>query len=130
MYRRGARAHVLVVEDYEHTREMYTEFLQFFGFDVSAAEDARAGLAHAFAKKPSLVVLDLALPDMPGWQAATLLRLDPRTRDVPIIAMTAYPASHARDVALSAGCDAFLEKPIGPNALAELIQKMLRAERA
>ncbi len=132
VYRRagGAKAHVVVVEDHAHTREMYAEFLAFVGFDVSAAPNARDGLDRAFERRPSVVVLDLALPDMPGWKAATLLRRDARTKSVPIIAMTAYPQDQARDVALRSGCDAFLEKPVGPNALAEMIHSILREERA
>lgn len=117
--------HVLVVDDYTHTREMYAEFLSFVGFRVSAAESAMAAIESARKKKPGAVVMDLALPDMPGWEAARVLRRDARMRNVPIIAVTAYSPENARRVALEAGCNVFLEKPVGPNALADLIKELV-----
>jgi CheY-like chemotaxis protein len=70
-------------------------------------------------------VLDLSLPDMPGWEAASILRRDARTRDVAIIAVTAYPEMQVRKFALDAGCDVFLEKPVAPNALADLVKELI-----
>jgi CheY-like chemotaxis protein len=124
-YHQVTKPHVLVVDDYMHTREMYAEFLEFVGFRVTAAENARSAIEKARRRKPSLVVMDLALPDMPGWKAASILRSDARTKDVPIIAVTAYSETHAREIALESGCNVFLEKPVGPNALADLIKELI-----
>ncbi|MDB4937628.1 MAG: transcriptional regulator [Labilithrix sp.] len=117
---------VLIVDDYDHTREMYAEFLEFAGFRVAEAGTGTHAIKTVHERQPSLVVMDLCLPDMNGWQAANILRRDARTVDIPIIALTAYSRTHARDVALRAGCDVFLEKPIAPNALAEQITGLLR----
>jgi two-component system cell cycle response regulator DivK len=121
---------VLIVDDYDHTREMYAEFLEFAGFRVAEAGTGGVAIKTAHERHPSLVVMDLSLPDMTGWHAAKLLRRDARTMDIPIIAVTAYSQTHARDVALRAGCDVFLEKPIAPNALADQISGLLRRTRA
>jgi CheY-like chemotaxis protein len=117
---------VLIVDDYDHTREMYAEFLEFAGFRVAEAGTGGVAIKTVHERRPSLVVMDLSLPDMTGWQAASILRHDARTMDIPIIALTAYSRTHARDVALRAGCDVFLEKPIPPNVLAEQITGLLR----
>jgi CheY-like chemotaxis protein len=116
---------VLIVDDYDHTREMYAEFLEFAGFRVAEAGTGDFAIRTVRERHPSLVVMDLSLPDMTGWQAANILRHDARTMDIPIIALTAYTRTHARDVALRAGCDVFLEKPIPPNALADQISGLL-----
>jgi CheY-like chemotaxis protein len=120
---------VLVVDDYDHTREMYSEFLEFVGFRVASAENGEVAIARARATRPSLVVMDLALPGITGWQAARIIRRDARTKDVPVIAVTAYPETHARELALRAGCSMFLEKPIAPNALVDRIHELLAKPR-
>lgn len=127
---RGPGALVLVVDDYAHTREMYAEFLSFVGFRVASAETGALALRAARRRRPSLVVMDLALPDMTGWQAASFLRREAITKDVPIIAVTAYPETHAREVAMRAGCDLFLEKPVTPNDLVEAIRRLLARREA
>lgn len=137
MLRPGAYRHVanrasdlvLIVDDYDHTREMYAEFLEFSGFRVAEAGTGGFAIRTAQERLPALVVMDLSLPDMPGWEAAKVLRRDARTMDIAIIAVTAFSRTHARDVALRAGCDVFLEKPIPPNALADQIAGLLRRKR-
>ena len=116
---------VLIVDDYDHTREMYAEFLEFAGFRVAEAGTGDFAIKTVHERHPSLVVMDLSLPDMTGWQAANILRRDARTMDIPIIALTAYTRTHARDVALRAGCDVFHQKPNAPNALADQISGLL-----
>jgi CheY-like chemotaxis protein len=125
----GDPALVLVVDDYMHTREMYAEFLAFVGFRVASAWNAGLAIRAARLARPALVVMDLALPDMTGCEAASILRRDARTKNVPIIAVTAYSKTHMRDVALRSGCDVFLEKPIAPNALVDEIRALLRRTR-
>jgi two-component system cell cycle response regulator DivK len=135
--RPGAYAHiakrdhdlVLIVEDYDETREMYAEFLEFAGFRVAEAGTGNHAIKTVHERHPSLVIMDLSLPDMNGCQAAALLRRDVRTMDIPIIALTAYSRHEARDMALRAGCDIFLEKPLGPNELAGHITDLLRRKR-
>lgn len=117
---------VLVVDDYDHTREMYAEFLAFVGFRVAEAATAEAALELATRIRPSAVVMDLALPGMSGWEAAARLRRDARRRRLPIIAVTASCDPSVKDAALGAGCDAFMQKPVGPNALADALGDLLR----
>lgn len=130
-HRQGRSLHedgplVLVVDDYDHTREMYAEFLSFVGFRVAEAATAEAALALAARVRPAAVVMDLALPGMSGWEAAAHLRRDMRRRRLPIIAVTASCDPAVRAAALDAGCDAFMQKPVGPNALADALGDLLR----
>jgi two-component system cell cycle response regulator DivK len=120
---------VLIVEDYDETREMYAEFLELAGFRVAEAGTGDYALKTVYERQPSLVVMDLALPDMSGCEAASLIRRDARTMDIPIIALTAYSRHEAADVAFRAGCDVFLEKPLAPNDLADQIKTLLRRKR-
>lgn len=120
---------VLLVEDYDETREMYAEFLEFVGFRVAEAGTGDYAIKTVHERHPSLVVMDLSLPDMNGCQAASALRADARTMDIPIIALTAHGRHEARDMALRAGCDVFLEKPLGPNELADQIASLLHRKR-
>jgi two-component system cell cycle response regulator DivK len=120
---------VLIVEDYDETREMYAEFLEFAGFRVAEAGTGDFALETVHKRHPSLVVMDLSLPDMSGCEAASRIRQDARTMDIPIIALTAYSRHEAADVALRAGCDVFLEKPLAPNDLADQINSLLRRKR-
>ena len=123
---RREAALVLIVDDYDDTREMYAEFLEFAGFRIAEAGTGGHAIKTVHERRPALVVMDLSLPDMSGSHAASILRRDARTMDIPIIAVTAYATGDARDIALRAGCDLFLEKPVAPNELAEQIQRLLQ----
>ncbi len=120
---------VLIVDDYDDTRAMYAEFLEFAGFRIAEAGTGGHAITTVHERKPALVVMDLSLPDMSGSHATRILRRDVRTMDIPIIAVTAYASSDARDIALSAGCDLFLEKPVAPNELTERIERLLLTRR-
>lgn len=120
---------VLIVDDYDDTREMYAEFLEFAGFRIAEAGTGGHAIKTVHERRPALVVMDLSLPDMSGSHAARILRHDARTMDIPIIAVTAYASGDARDIALRAGCDLFLEKPVAPNDLTERIERLLLTRR-
>jgi CheY-like chemotaxis protein len=122
----GDRALILVVDDFADNREMYAEFLRFSGYRVSEATNGHEALDRAFEERPDLVVMDLSLPGMDGWEATRRLKSDPRTKQVPVIALTGHAlAGHSRG-AMEAGCDAFVTKPCLPECLLETIQRMLR----
>lgn len=122
----GDPALILVVDDFADNREMYAEFLRFSGYRVSEAANGHEALERAFEERPDLVVMDLSLPGMDGWEATRRLKGDPRTQQVPVIALTGHAlAGHSRG-AMEAGCDAFVTKPCLPERLLEAIQRMLR----
>lgn len=120
---------VLIVEDYDETREMYAEFLEVAGFRIAEAGTGDFAIRTAHHRQPSVVIMDLSLPDMSGCEAAAQLRRDARTMDIPIIALTAFSRHEAADQALRSGCDVFLEKPLAPNDLVDQINDLLKRKR-
>ena len=118
---------VLVVEDYQDAREMYAAYLSFSGYRVAEATNGLEAIEKAIELKPDIILMDLALPRMDGWEATRRLKLDERTRHIPIVALTGHAlAGHAEGARL-AGCDSFVTKPCLPDALVEEIQRMLSA---
>ena len=105
---------VLVVDDYADSREMYADFLAFSGFRVVEARDGREALEKAAEVKPDLILMDLSLPGVDGWEATRRLKSDPRTREIPVVALTGHAFAGDADSALQAGCDAFITKPCLP----------------
>ncbi len=116
---------VLVVEDYQDAREMYCEYLRFSGYDVVEAANGFEAIEQAIAETPDIILMDLALPKMDGWEATRRLKADTRTRGIPIVALTGHALAGHADSAHKAGCDSFVTKPCLPDALVAEIQKML-----
>lgn len=119
---------ILIVEDYEEGREICAEYLRFRGYRVATAEDGREALEKAFALAPDLILMDLSLPHMDGWESTRHLREDERTRRTPVIALTAHALASARTRALEAGCDEVVTKPVVPRNLEAVVRRQL--ERA
>jgi CheY-like chemotaxis protein len=116
---------VLVVEDYQDAREMYAAYLSFSGYRVAEATNGVEAIEKAVELQPDIILMDLALPRMDGWEATRRLKLDERTRQIPIVALTGHAlAGHAEGARL-AGCDSFVTKPCLPDALVAEIQRML-----
>jgi len=115
---------VLVVEDVEDAREMYRHFFDFHGMDVATAPDGQAALQAVSVARPDVIVLDLAMPRMTGWEVIRSLKGRARTRDIPILAVSGVGTAHS---ALDAGADGFLEKPCLPD---RLLAEVLRVTRA
>ncbi len=105
-------AKVLLVEDNEMNRDMLSRRLQRKGFEVIVAGDGQQGVAKASAESPDLILLDMSLPVMDGWEAARQIKADSETRDIPIIALTAHAMAGDREKALEAGCDEYDTKPV------------------
>jgi CheY-like chemotaxis protein len=116
---------VLVVDDVEDTREMYLEYLSFAGFRVAGAADGEAAIDAARKLQPAVIVMDLSLPRLDGWEATRILKSDPSTCDIPIIVLTGHAEPACRDEATLAGCDRFVTKPALPNEVAEIILGVL-----
>jgi two-component system, cell cycle response regulator DivK len=116
---------VLVVEDYQDAREMYAAYLQFSGFDVAEAANGVEAVEKTTELLPDIVLMDLALPRMDGWEATRRLKGDPRTRHIPVVALTGHALAGHADGARAAGCDAFVTKPCLPDALVAEIRRLL-----
>jgi two-component system, cell cycle response regulator DivK len=118
---------VLVVEDYQDTREMYVAYLQFSGYRVAEATNGVEAIEKTLELHPDIILMDLALPKMDGWEATRRLKSDERTRHIPIVALTGHALAGHAEGARRAGCDSFVTKPCLPDALVAEIKKMLGA---
>lgn len=116
---------VLVVEDYQDAREMYAAYLQFSGFDVAEAGNGIEAIEKTRELLPDIVLMDLALPRMDGWEATRRLKNDDLTRHIPIVALTGHALAGHAEGAREAGCDAFVTKPCLPDALVAEIKRLL-----
>ena len=127
--RRRADAHekplILLVDDFRDNREMYAEYLANSGFAVEEAENGQEALDKAFARRPDLVVMDLSLPGIDGWEATRRLKTDERTAGVPVVVVTGHALERLALAAKEAGCDRFLTKPCLPQVLLEEIRRTL-----
>jgi CheY-like chemotaxis protein len=117
----GARLKVLLVEDQPDGRAILAEYLTVMGLEVAVAEDGRRGIELARAMRPDVIVMDLAMPVLDGWEATRRLKSDPSTLAIPIVALSAYSDRRAKERALEAGCCEVLVKPIAP---AELVSRL------
>lgn len=125
----GARdvPRILLVEDNELNRDMLSRRLTRKGFEVEMAVDGRAGVEMGRAGKYDLILMDMSLPEVDGWEATRQLRAAPETAAVPIIALTAHAMAGDRDKALEAGCNDYDTKPIELDRLLEKMAALLPA---
>jgi CheY-like chemotaxis protein len=124
------RTRVLVVDDYPDAREMYTEYLQYSGFEVVEARNGMEALERAVDATPDIILMDLSLPVMDGWEATRRLKADPRTASIPVVALTGHALAGISEGAKKAGCDAFVTKPCLPEDLVKEIRRILDASAA
>ncbi len=118
-------AKILLIEDNEMNRDMLSRRLIKRGYEVVVAVDGQEGVAKARAEAPALVLMDMSLPVLDGWEATRALRADPATRSIPVIALTAHAMAGDREKALAAGCDDFDTKPIELERLLGKIEALL-----
>ncbi len=116
---------VLVVEDYQDAREMYAAYLAFSGYRVAEATNGLEAIEKTLELMPDIILMDLALPRMDGWEATKRLKGDERTKHIPIVALTGHALAGHAEGARQAGCDAFVTKPCLPDALVTEIRRML-----
>jgi two-component system, cell cycle response regulator DivK len=121
---------ILVVEDFDDAREMYRDYLEFAGFRVETARDGREAIDKAGALQPDLILMDLSLPGIDGWEATRLLKASPETRQIIIIALSAHALATEGERARAAGCDGFIAKPCLPPDLVQEITKYLKSHGA
>ena len=120
-------AKILLVEDDSFTSSVVSQVLANGGHEVIKAVDGLDGVAKTLSEKPDLIVMDLGLPSMNGWDAARTLKSDPKTKGIPILALTAHLTPDDREEAYDAGCDAFQTKPVAGEALLTRIDELLKA---
>jgi two-component system, cell cycle response regulator DivK len=114
-------AKILLVEDNEANRDALSRHLKRRGYEVAIAVDGRQGLELARSEAPDLVLMDMSLPVLDGWEATRQLKADERTRPIPVIALTAHAMAGDREKALGAGCDDYDTKPVEfPRLLAKI----------
>jgi CheY-like chemotaxis protein len=114
-------AKILLVEDNEMNRDMLSRRLLRRGYEVILAEDGAVGVSLATAERPDLILMDMSLPVMDGWEATRQLKASPVTQTIPVIALTAHAMAGDEEKALAAGCNAYETKPVD---LTKLLSKM------
>jgi CheY-like chemotaxis protein len=118
-------AKILIVEDNEMNRDMLSRRLQKKGYTVAIATDGLMGVEMAHTEKPDLILLDMSLPEIDGWEAAKRLKADGETKAIPIIALTAHAMVQDKERAIAAGCDDYDTKPVELTRLLEKMAKLL-----
>jgi CheY-like chemotaxis protein len=119
---------ILLVEDNEMNRDMLSRRLQRRGYEVVVAVDGRQGVAMAASEAPALILMDMSLPEVDGWEATRQIKAAPATQVIPVIALTAHAMSGDREKAVAAGCDDFDVKPIDFERLLGKIEAQLRVK--
>jgi CheY-like chemotaxis protein len=118
---------ILLVEDHSELRQLYAQELIMSGFDVIEAGNGADAIAHTAERFPDVVLMDLSLPVLDGWEATRRLKVDSRTAHIPIVALTAHDGSGELQRATRAGCDWFVPKPCPPHDLIEEVRRVLAA---
>jgi CheY-like chemotaxis protein len=118
---------ILLVEDNEMNRDMLTRRLQRYGFSVCCARDGAEGVAMTAIEMPDLVLMDVALGEMDGWEATQLIKANPVTSEIPIIALTAHALASDRAKSIEIGCSGFDTKPVDMQRLLGKIRALLPA---
>jgi two-component system, cell cycle response regulator DivK len=116
---------VLLVEDNEDNLIVYRTILDHVGYRVIEARDGEEGVARARADQPDLILMDVSLPKMDGWEATRRIKADEGTRRIPIIAVTAHALDDDREKATQVGCDGYLAKPVAPRRVVEEVERFI-----
>jgi two-component system cell cycle response regulator DivK len=121
----GTKKTVLLVEDNEDNLVIYSTILRHAGFEVIEARDGEAGIATAKAQHPGLILMDVSIPLVDGWEATRRIKADPETADIPIIALTAHALASDQQKAKDAGCDGYIPKPAEPRLVLATVKQHL-----
>lgn len=116
---------VLLVEDNEDNLVVYRTILEHVGYRVIEARDGEEGVNRAREFRPDLILMDISIPKLDGWEATQRLKSDADTRDIPIIALTAHALEEDRQKALLAGCDGYLAKPVEPRRVVQEVERFV-----
>jgi CheY-like chemotaxis protein len=116
---------VLVVDDVDDVRDMYVEYLNYLGFDAQGASNGRDAVRKAISRRQALIVMDLAMPVLDGWEAIRILRADPRTRSIPIVVLTGQAQPEPLQRAIAVGATEVVVKPCLPAQLGRIVVSRL-----
>jgi two-component system, cell cycle response regulator DivK len=116
---------LLLVEDNEDNRTIYSTLLRHLGYDVIEAQNGVQAIELARSERPDLVLMDISIPEMDGWEATRILRGDPVTKDIPIVALTAHALEDDRERAAEVGFSSYLAKPIEPRAVLAEVRRLI-----
>jgi two-component system cell cycle response regulator DivK len=119
---------VLLVEDNADNRAIYRMILEHFGYEVIEAHDGEAGVRLARDHLPDLILMDVSLPRIDGYTATGMLKADPATMHIPVVALTAHALAGEEQRARRAGCDSYLAKPVEPKRVVEEVRQLLAPE--
>lgn len=118
-------ATILLVEDNEDNRIVYSTILEFAGHRVLEANDGEAGVSLARSERPDLILMDVSIPLLDGWEATRILKADPATKHIPVVALTAHALEEDRAKAREVGCDGYIAKPAEPRVVLAEVQRYL-----
>lgn len=121
----GAPRTVLLVEDNEDNRIIYATALRYAGYNVLEAVTGTQGIREARENQPDLILMDISVPELDGWEATAVLKADPRTHSIPVVAVTAHALPGDEERSMQAGCDGYLAKPIPPAMLIADVDRRL-----
>lgn len=124
-----SKGHILVVEDNIDNYELVRFVLERAGYDVFLAMNGRDGVAAARLQKPDLILMDLSMPEMDGWNAAEKLKADELTKSIPLYALSAHTLPSDRKRALDAGCDGYISKPIHMAGFLDVVERAFRRKK-
>lgn len=116
---------VLLVEDNEDNLRIYATILTHSGYHVIEARDGEAALSCAREHMPALILMDVSIPKIDGWEATRILKKDPRTSAIPIIALTAHALASDAETAREAGCDGYIPKPAEPRFVVDEVRRLI-----
>ena len=116
---------ILLVEDHEDNRIVYSTILEHYGYTVVLAGDGAEGVRLARERRPDLILMDVSIPVMDGWEATRTLKADPETASIPVIALTAHALASDQERATEVGCDGYLAKPVEPRRVVEEVRRFL-----
>ena len=119
---------ILLVEDHEDNRIVYRTILEHVGYTVLLAGDGPEGVRLAREQRPDLILMDVSIPLMDGWTATSVLKANPETASIPIVALTAHALAGDRERAKEVGCDGYLAKPVEPRRVLEEVRRFLGPE--
>jgi two-component system cell cycle response regulator DivK len=116
---------ILVVEDTEDNRQILRDLLGMAGYDMIEANDGAEGVSQATQHKPDLILMDIQMPVMDGYEATRRIKADPELKSIPIVAVTSYALSGDEEKARAAGCDAYIAKPYSPRQMLAKVRQIL-----
>lgn len=123
------KGHILVVEDNQDNYELVRTILELAGYDTFQAITGRDGVDAARKQKPDLILMDMALPEMDGWDATQRIREDPETKHIPMVALTVHTLPIERKRALDAGVDAYISKPFDAAQFLQVVESTLKGAK-